>query len=218
MNKEELLKQGLTEEEINKILAFMNKKTFREKLNDKVKDTMNFIGFILSIFGGLGYLITIYMLVWGVGGLEFELFGKDGLFFIIGISFGILIRTGFFTQGIQYAKNDSKSVIDEYNSLKQVNVKEKKTQSFEFKMFISYATSTLTSVIWFFVFSVGVVYLAGFEGTHNPIYFGNAISNVLMFTGFGFLSLNSAYEKFITYKIPVLKERIRLIKNKSTQN
>ena len=202
----------------NKNKELKDKLPLQQRINSAVKQTMNFIGFLLSGLGGVGYLITIAMIVFGASGVEFELIGKDGVFFGIGFSFGLLIRTGFYMQGSKYARLDFISVIDEYNSLKQVKQKEKKTQSYEFKMFMSYTFSTLFSLIWFFVFSVGVVYLAGFEGMQNMVYLWNAISNMLVFTGFGFLALNSSYEKYIVYKVPVIKERIRLIREQELKD
>ena len=65
---------------------------------------------------------------------------------------------------------------------------------------------------YFLVSGMGLIYLAGFEGMNNGVYIGNAISNLLMFTGFGFLALNSSYEKYIMYKIPRLKEETNMMK------
>jgi len=162
--------------------------------------------------GAIGYLGTIFTIVLGAGDLEFVLIGKDGLFFLIGFVFGLVIRSGFYIQGIIFAKQEFKPVLDEYYELVVRNQKEKKTRSFEFKLGFEIARTTVMQFVIFFIGGLGLIYLAGFSGMNNLTYLGNAISNLFMFTGFGFLALNSAYEKYIIYKIPRIKENTRLLK------
>ena len=202
----------MTEDEIKKAIDDLEKKKWPNKLNEKIKQTLSFIGFILSILGSIGYFVTILILVLGAGDLKFELMGKDGLFFVIGFTFGLLIRSGFYIQGITYAKQEYKEVLSEYYNLRYVNTKEKRTQSFEFKLGFEIFKSTVMQIVVFFVSGVGLIYLAGFDGMNNGVYIGNAISNLFMFTGFGFLALNSAYEKYIIYKIPRIMENTRILK------
>jgi len=185
------------------------------KLNEKIKQSLNIIGFILSALGAIGYLVTIFILVFGTGDLKFDLIGKDGVFFIVGMVFGLVIRSGFYIQGVKYAKEDYKGELQEYYNLRVKNITQKKLQSYEFKLALEITITTFLQVGIFLVSGLGIIYLAGFEGMNNPVYIGNAISNLFMFAGFGFLALNSAYEKFITYKIPYIKERVRVIKEAS---
>lgn len=216
---ETLKEKGLNNEEITELVEVLNKKqSFQEKLNENIRKAMHYVGFVLAGLGMVGYLITMLLLVIGTGSMQFELIGKDGIFFVINLSFGIFVRTGFYLQGIKFAKLYFSSILEEYDSVKLVNKKESKLHSFEFKTAISYLLATSFQVAWFFVFSIGVIYLSGLEGMQNWIYFWNALSNLFMFTGFGFLALNSAYEKYALLKIPVIKERTRKIKLKQTDN
>jgi len=202
----------MTENEIKKKIEELESKKLNKKLNSKIKEMLSFIGFILSVLGGIGYFITILILVLGTGDLNFELVGKDGIFFIIGFMFGLVIRSGFYIQGITYAKEEFKPIIKEYHSLIVKNTKEKRTQSFEFKLGFEIFRTTVLQFVTYFVGTLGIIYLAGFSGMNNGVYIGNAISNLFMFTGFGFLALNSAYEKYIIYKVPRIKEKIRVLK------
>jgi hypothetical protein len=188
------------------------------KLNDKIKQSLNIIGFILSALGGIGYIITIFILVFGVGNLQFELLGKDGVFFIVGMVFGLVIRSGFYIQGVKFAQEEYKTILQEYYNLRVVDKKDKRTQSYEFKLAIEIVISTTLQVAIFMVSGLGIIYLAGFEGMNNPVYIGNAISNLFMFAGFGFLALNSAYEKYHIYKIPYIQEKTRLLKIEQASN
>ena len=181
------------------------------KFNDKIKEALMIIGFILSVLGAVGYLATIIILVMGTKRVDFELVGKDGVFFIIGLTFGLVIRSGFYIQGITYAKREYKSVLDEYYEKKVVDKKEKRNQSFEYKMAKEIVATTMIQVLIFVASGMGLIYLAGFDGMNNFVYIGNAISNLFMFTGFGFLALNSSYDKYIMLKIPRIKENIRLM-------
>jgi hypothetical protein len=188
------------------------------KLNDKIKQSLNIIGFILSALGGIGYIITIFILVFGAGNLQFELLGKDGVFFIVGMVFGLVIRSGFYIQGVKFAQEEHKTILQEYYNLRVVDKKDKRTQSYEFKLAIEIVISTTLQVAIFMVSGLGIIYLAGFEGMNNPVYIGNAISNLFMFAGFGFLALNSAYEKYHIYKIPYIQEKTRLLKIEQASN
>lgn len=185
------------------------------KLNDKIKQALYITGYFLSALGAVGYLITITVLVYGTKDLNFNLIGKDGLFFTIGMVFGLVIRSGFYIQGAKYAKEENKETMQEYFNLRAKNVKNKKIHSYEFKLAVEVTMTTVLQVGIFFVMSLGVIYLAGLKGMDNPVYIVNAVSNLLMFTGFGFLALNSAYEKYNAYKIPYIKERIREISEAS---
>lgn len=204
----------MNEEEIKKKIEELENKKISKKLNAKVKEMLSFIGFILSILGGIGYFITILILVLGTGDLNFELIGKDGIFFIIGFMFGLVIRSGFYIQGITYAKTEFKPVIAEYHNLIVCETKDKRMKSFEFKLGFEIFRTTVMQFLTYFIGTVGLIYLAGVSGMNNGVYIGNAISNLFMFTGFGFLALNSSYEKYIIFKIPRIKEKIRLLKEK----
>ncbi len=182
------------------------------KLNEKIKQSLNIIGFILSALGGIGYIFTIMILVFGTGDLRFDLVGKDGVFFIVGMVFGLVIRSGFYIQGVKFAQEENKETLQEYYNLRVVDKKEKRTQSYEFKLGVEILFTTLLQIGIFMVSGLGIIYLAGFEGMNNGVYIGNAISNLFMFAGFGFLALNSAYEKYHIYKIPYIQEKTRLLK------
>jgi hypothetical protein len=201
----------MNEAEIKKKIEELENKKLNKKLNNKIKEMLSFIGFLLSVLGGIGYFVTILILVLGSGNVDFELIGKDGMFFLIGFMFGLVIRSGFYIQGITYAKEEFKDVIKEYHNLIVTGTKETKTQSFEFKLGFEIFRTTVLQFIVYGIGTVGLIYLAGFSGMNNGVYIGNAISNLFMFTGFGFLALNSAYEKYIIYKIPRIKENIRVL-------
>ena len=202
----------MTDEEIKKKIEELEKNKIGKKLNLKIKEMLSFIGFILSVLGGIGYFVTILILVLGTGDLDFQLIGKDGVFFIIGFMFGLFIRSGFYIQGITYAKEEFHDTLKEYYDLKVTVEKEKRTSSFEFKLGFEIFRTTVMQLGTYLIGTVGLIYLAGFSGMNNGVYIGNAISNLFMFTGFGFLALNSAYEKYIIFKIPRIRENIKSIK------
>lgn len=212
------MNEKMTNEEMKAALKLLEAKKQVRKLSQKVKDILAWVGYLLSAIGMIGYFVTILTLVLGVGELELEIFGKDGIFFIIGLAFGLFVRTGFYIQGISYAKQEHQNILKDYYEEKVQNEKETTRKSFEFKMLIEVTISTALQVAMFFLSTIGFVYLAGFSGIRNPIYIGNAISNIFMFTGFGLLSLNSAYEKYVLYKIPVIKERLRKIREKGVKD
>lgn len=210
--KQELKDKGFTDEQVDKIIAQVESKKIAQTLNEKVKQILNIMGFVFSGLGIVGYLITIFLLVFGAGGIMFVLMGKDGLFFIINFAYGLFIRSGFYIQGIIFAKTEFKVLLNEYYNLRVAKEKKRKIHSFGYKLTMEIIRTTLVQVGIFLISGAGLVYLAGFDGMNNPVYLWNAISNLFMFTGFGFLALNSSYEKYIIYRIPCIKEEIRKMK------
>lgn len=204
------LEQSLIEFEEKRRKLEENDVKFKFKGN--IKGLINNIGYLLSIIGIIGYITTIILITQGAQDLELELIGKDGIFFSIGFAFGILIRTGFSIQGVSYAKREFETILNEFDNLKVKNKKQKKTQSFEFKMIVSMVSSMGFQLAFFLISGVGLVYLAGFEGMDNPVYIWNSISNAISFIGFGFLALNGAYEKYTRFKIPNIIEKTRILK------
>lgn len=204
----------LSDDEIRAMMKELNetKKKTKRKLTDGIKKILSYLGYALSVIGALGYLITIITLVRGVSGVNFELMGKDGLFFIVGLVFGLWIRTGFYIQGVTYSKEEHKDILKQYHELRVKDKPEKRLQSFEFKLAVEIVLNTVLQIAMFAVTSVGFVYLATFEGIDNPIYIMSALSNLIMFTGFGLLALAGTYEKYNDLKIPIIKERVRVLR------
>lgn len=189
--------------------AVDKKEEAKKAISEFAKKIINYLGYTLSAVGMLGYIVTILVLVGGVPNVELELMGKDGWFFIIGLVFGLWVRTGFYIQGVAYAKQENEDIIKDYHTLKAKKDGEKWTASFELRMTLSVALNTIYQIAMFAVTSIGFVYIAGFEGIKNPIYLASGFSNIIMFTGFGLLALVSTYERYNNLKIPVIKERIR---------
>lgn len=187
----------------------------KKALSDTVKKIVMNLGYILSGIGGAAYLIIIVILVRGVSPVEFVLVGKDGWFFGIGLVFGLWIRTGFYIQGIAYAKDENKELIKEYHDARVKDKKERWQASFEFMMTIEVILNTIFQVGMFLVSSIGFVYIAGFEGINHPVYLWSALSNLIMFAGFGMLALVKTYEKYNNLKIPVIRERVRVLNEKT---
>lgn len=204
----------LNDDERNALIKLIgdNKEKGAEKLSAGIKKILNYLGYALSGVGAVAYIIIIAILVAGVDQVDFMLKGKDGWFFGINFVFGLWIRTGFNIQGITYAKDENQEIIKEYHNLKVKDKKEKWFLSFETKMALSVIANTVYQIGMLLVTSVGFIYLAGFEGIKNPIYIWSALSNLMMFSGFGLMALVKTYERYNELKIPVIKERLRKLK------
>lgn len=207
--------KDVMQETVEKIID--SKLKSKVEFTEKIKQVLFYLGYVLSIIGAVGYFITILTIVFGVGDLDFQLIGKDGLFFLIGLVFGFWVRAGLYLQGVIYSKRENEAIIKEYYELRVKDKPENKRKSFEFVMTMEVIRTTILQITSFAITSLGLVYLAGFEGINNPIYIGNALSNLVMFAGFGLLALVSTYEKYNELKIPVIKERVRLLKLKQAE-
>lgn len=216
-----VVNQEITKDQVQEALDILDKTKVdgKKKFNDGLKKLLMYIGYIMSALGAVGYIATIVILVKGVGDLNFELIGKDGLFFILNFVFGLWIRVGLYTQGVIYAKREFEETIKKYHKAKAKEKRERNVWSFfrtyEFRMGLAVFINTAFQLIMLVVSSLGVIYLTGFEGIGNKIYIYNAFSNLTMFAGFGLLAINSSYEKYVNFKIPVIEEKTKdLIKER----
>jgi hypothetical protein len=122
-------------------------------------------------------------------------------------------------QGIIYAKQNSeaKEIMKEYRQ--QVNKTKPLKKLHTISWYILWATIrdifmkgvTIAVSTWF------VLYIF-IEGSGNWSLIGLAIANIFMFTGFGLVGLATVYDKYLEEHIPVIRERIELLKKINEKN
>lgn len=172
-------------------------------MTDKLKEILQFAGLFSAIIGAIGYIIIIWALVMG---FENALtLNQMLLVAIIGAVDGILINVSLRYQGITFAKKlpHSIEVNTRYQELKNRNKEEK-----EYKLIGWFMFWAIIRDIIFKGFTVGLsTYLIMYtfvEGNGDYSLFLVALSNILLFSGFGAMGLAGMYDKYIEEHIPAL--------------
>jgi hypothetical protein len=183
-------------------------------MNDKIKNFLLYTGIIGSAISGIAYLIMTYVIV--VGFVTAVDQNKQILFAILGALVGLVITSLLRGQGINFARkeDESQTIMKEYHEL--INKKKTIKQMHTIKHFV--IVSTIKDVItkgitigistWFILF----IFM---EGNGDFSLFVLAISNLLMFTGFGLVALSKGYDKYIEEHIPVIKQIIKKLKKET---
>jgi hypothetical protein len=219
MNNDEYMDNELKIKEDLKKLDNMreNKKRKNEELSQAVKSLLLYAGFLGAIISALAYLIITIVMVKGAStDLAIQ---NQILFSILGALTGLLISFLLRYQGIIYAKQNSeaKEIMKEYRQ--QVNKTKPLKKLHTISWYILWATIrdifmkgvTIAVSTWF------VLYIF-IEGSGNWSLIGLAIANIFMFTGFGLVGLATVYDKYLEEHIPVIRERIELLKKINEKN
>lgn len=168
------------------------------------------IGIVIASISIVVYLLIVFILIEG-----FEADHQQNVlevFVGLGAIVGIIISLSFRSQGVTYAQNtdEARKQLKEYRDLKG---KSKKTRIYP--IWIWFTTNAIKDVLFKGVsvgltiyYSISIVY----EGIKDYTYFFLAISNVLMFVGFGMMSLAGGYSRYINYQIPYIQQKIEKLK------
>lgn len=176
---------------------------------------LNNIGIMIAAIAAAVYLVIVYILIEG-----FETQHQQNVlevFVSLGAIVGVLISLSFRSQGITYARDteEAKKQLKEYRDLKG-----KSTKTKVYPIWIWLTISFIKDVLLKGVslgatiyFSISIVY----EGIKDYTYLFLAFANVLMFIGFGMMSLGGSYSRYMNYQIPYIQQKIEKLK-KEKQN
>lgn len=188
-----------------------------EKINEvkvnfleKFKSGFIFTGFIVAGIAGIAYIILLVIIVLG---FSVDI-GKESLliFLTLGALDGILITGALRLQGFDFAKSEKevKKVLDEYNDLIAKDTKNTLRPLWWYVLF-----STIKDIVFkgisivltlFFTITVMI------EGVGDVKYIWLGIFNVLMFLGFGILSMVKAYDHYLNNEVILIKQKILKLK------
>jgi hypothetical protein len=172
-------------------------------MNDKLKEVLQYAGLFSACIGAIGYIVIIYALVMG---FENALTLQQMLLVaIIGAVDGILINVALRYQGITFAKRVPISI--ETNKRYQL-IKNRDKPEKEYKLIGWFMFWAIMRDILFKGCTVGLsTYLVMYtfvEGNGDYSLFLVALSNILLFAGFGAMGLAGMYDKYLDEHIPAL--------------
>ena len=184
----------------------MDRKSFFEK---KIQPILQYVGVIGAILMSIMYIITVVILIIGFKAQSIQ---NTIVFAIINAIVGLIIMQFLKIQGISFAKNlpENKAILEEYYKGKRKN---RKYKSIKVYWLQSVLFDVLSKGVSITLSTCGMIYIV-IQGCHDYTLILLAIVNLIMFTCFGLLSLNSAYDFFNNEHIPFI---INQLENKITQ-
>ena len=175
----------------------------------KIQPILQYIGMIGAIFMSIVYIVLVCILIVG---FKAQTFTQILIFALVNAGVGLIIMQFLKIQGISFAKNlpENKAILEEYYKGKRKNRKYKSIKVYWLQSVLFDVLSKGVSVA---LSTCGMIYIV-IQGCHDYTLILLAIVNLIMFTCFGLLSLNSAYDFFNNEHIPFI---INQLENKITQ-
>lgn len=183
---------------------------------ERFKEMFTFTGFMLAAGAGIAYLILLYIII---AGFEVSIDSTKLLMFLaLGAIDGVVISLSMRIQGIDFAKAEktSKKVLDEYNELITED-----NEKFLLPLWAYMIINTIKDIIFkggTVVFTLYFSITIMIEGIGDFKYFWLGAVNVIMYLGFGFLSLAKSYDHYLEVQIPLIKQKIKELKRKGDTN
>lgn len=186
-----------------------DKQNFFEK---RIRPVLLYVGSIVAAVMAIAYVIAVFVLIQG---FKASTILNTTIFSIVTAIIGFCIMQMLKIQGQSFAENipENKELRTAYLNTQP---KEKK-----FKSLLHYwVTSTISDIIVkcvsLAITSIGVVYLV-IEGSGNYNMLFLALVNLLMFAGFGMVSLVNTYDFYNESYVPYMKNKIKEAEEKHEQ-
>lgn len=181
------------------------RKERQQKFNDELKYMLLYVGFAGAIISAVAYMImTIVMINGFQSSLDIE---KQIMFSVLSSLIGLVISFLLRSQGIAFAKNEEQSKIVMKNYYEALNKKKtvKKLKTITYYMVRATIIDVIVKGTLFIASMWGIIYMFS-EGNGDWSLLGLALSNILMFAGFGLVALSKMYDKYLDEHISVIKE------------
>lgn len=181
-----------------------------------LQKTIGNYGLILTVVAVVFYLLIVWVIIDGFE-TEKEL-NMLTVFVVLGAIVGVMISLSLRLQGIQYAK-DTPTAKAQLEELRDLQGKSDKTKIypiwvwFTIKLLLDFIFKGVTSALMLY-FSISIMY----EGIKDYTYMLLAITNVVMFVGFGMLGLSGGYQRYLYYQIPYNQQKIEKLKKEGKQS
>lgn len=178
---------------------------------NKVKPVLLWMGTVVASIMAIAYIIVVFVLI---EGFKAETILNTSLFSFVTAVIGFCIMQMLKIQGKAFAENipENKEIQRQYTRNK---TKDKKARSMRHFWVVSGLADVLTRCLTLGVMSVGMVYIM-IEGNKDYSLLLLASVNLLMFAGFGLLSMVSAYDYYNNSYVPYMLEKINEVKDEET--
>ena len=175
--------------------------TFFEK---KLKPILLYMGTIVSVVMAIAYILVVFVLI---EGFKVDKLLNTTVFSIITAAIGFCIMQMLKIQGQSFAKNlpANKEIIDKYS--KREGEKERKYKALKRYWITSAISDATVKCLTLALTSIGMIYIM-IEGSGDYSLLILAAVNLLMFAGFGLISLCKAYDFYNEEYVPYMLHEI----------
>lgn len=177
----------------------MEQKTFE----NKIKPILLWMGTIVSAVMAIAYIIVVFVLI---EGFKAKTILNTSIFSLVTAVIGFCIMQMLKIQGQSFAKSseENQKIIKMYTRNK---TKDKKSHSLKYYWLTSATSDLITKCLTLVLTSVGMIYIM-IEGNKDYSLLLLAGVNLLMFAGFGLISLVKAYDFYNESYVPYMLEKI----------
>lgn len=167
----------------------------KSKFEEKLKPLLHYVGTIGAVIMTICYIITVLILVFGFQ-VQTHHLKQSITFAVVNGVVGFIIMQLLKIQGIDFAKQEHKDLIDRYNKivlLKEETELKKKAHSITFYWVTSVIKDFVLKGLSVVLGSFALIYIV-IEGSQDYSLLLLAVVNLLMFICFGLLSLVNSYD------------------------
>lgn len=174
----------------------------------KIKPILSYVGSIGAGLTSIAYIIVMLVLIQGI---SFQSDMKEKILYtIINAIVGFMITIFLRMQGIQFARDKHKDLLDKvYGS----NLKKVKLHSIKWYWLTSIIKDIFSKVITIGATTFGIIYIC-IQGSKDYTLILLAIVNLLMFLSFGVIALNKGYEFYDTEYVAYLNNLLEVNNDK----
>lgn len=162
------------------------------------------IGIVGAILAGVVDIVLTILFVVGVQ--INQQMNASIIFACINAFIGILINVLLRYQGQHYAELENQKTCEKF--YKKEAEKKKKFISMSLWQVIKFAQDVILKGITTAFSLVGIIYIS-IVGSKNPIQILITIANLILFACFGFMGMNSAYNRFYNVQLPYMELKIK---------
>ena len=176
----------------------------KETFEGKIKPILLWMGTIVASIMAIAYVVVVFVLI---EGFKAETLLNTTLFSLVTALVGFCIMQMLKVQGQSFAANidENKKISDEYYKRK---TKDKKAHSMNYYWWTSGLKDILVKCLTLAISSIGMVYLMiEGNGDYNLLFLAGV--NLLMFAGFGLISLTKTYDFYNNSYVPYMLEKIQ---------
>lgn len=172
-------------------------------INQRIKDILTYVGATTAVIFGAVYIAVLLVLVLG---FESNIEPNQQLLFVgLGAAAGFMIDVALMGQGISLAKrhDECENVMKHYYEAKVRHMSRKRPSTIN-SYIAKHLVKTLFTKVLMGAASIYLIVHFVIIGSQDMTLLLLGIANLLMFTGFGIMSLAGAYDFYIEQHIPAI--------------
>lgn len=172
-------------------------------INQRIKDILTYVGAATAIIFGAVYIAVLLVLILGFSS---NIHPEQQLLFVgLGAAAGLMIDVSLMFQGIALAKRheECEGIMKRYYEVRNRNAKPREQRTIGFYITKHLITTLFTKVLGGAASIYLIVHFV-IVGSQDMTLLLLGLANLLMFGGFGMMSLAGSYDYYIEQHIPAI--------------